>query len=305
MPIDDVRLNFDPGNVWLVNLVLAIIMFGVALDLKVDDFRRVLHAPKAPLLGLIAQFLLFPALTYLLTLILRPAPSVALGMILIAACPGGNMSNFVTHMARGNTALSVSMTALSSLVAIVMTPLNLSFWGSLNPDTAVLLHRVRLNPGDVLITVLFILGLPLVAGVTVAQRFPQWASIMHKPFKYLSVAFLLGIIAVAFAGNYGVFISNAGVVLGAVVPHNAIALLSGFIIGCAMRLPNRDVRALTVEVGIQNSALGLTLIFAFFPDLGGMALVAGGWGLWHIAAGLSLAALWSRFTPSTEAPEVG
>lgn len=304
MPIDDVRLNFDPGNVWLVNLVLAIIMFGVALDLKVDDFRRVLHAPKAPLMGLIAQFLLFPALTFLLTLALRPAPSIALGMILIAACPGGNMSNFVTHMARGNTALSVSMTAISSIVAIVMTPVNLTLWGSLNPATAVLLHRIRLNPVDVLITVLFILGLPLVAGVTVARQFPRWAEILHRPFKYLSVAFLLGIIAVAFAGNYGVFLSNAGVVLAAVVPHNAVALLCGFVMGRAMRLPNRDVRALTVEVGIQNSALGLTLIFAFFPHLGGMALVAGGWGIWHIAAGLTLATVWSRFAPPADAPEV-
>lgn len=304
MPIDDVRLNFDPGNVWLVNLVLAIIMFGVALDLKFDDFRRVLHAPKAPLLGLIAQFLLFPALTFLLTLVLRPAPSIALGMILIAACPGGNMSNFVTHLARGNTALSVSMTAVSSLAAIVMTPLNLTFWGGLNPDTAAILHRIRLNPVDVLITVLFILGVPLVAGVTAARRFPQWAEVLHRPFKYLSVAFLLGIIAVAFAGNYGVFISNAGVVLGAVVPHNAIALLCGFVIGRAMKLSSRDVRALTVEVGIQNSALGLTLIFAFFPKLRGMALVASGWGIWHIFAGLALAAVWSRFAPSADAPEV-
>lgn len=298
MPIDDVRLNFNPGNVWLVNLVLAIIMFGVALDLKPEDFTRVVRAPKAPLLGMLAQFFIFPALTYLLTLILRPAPSVALGMILIAACPGGNMSNFITHLAGGNTALSVSMTAVSSLAAIIMTPLNLTFWGSLNPDTAALLHRISLNPVDVLFTVLCILGLPLVAGVAVARYFPRVATWMHRPFKYLSVAFLLGIIAVAFAGNYAVFITHAALIVGIVAPHNALAFLCGYAIGQGTRLPKRDVRAITIEVGIQNSALGLTLIFAFFPTLGGMALVAGGWGLWHIIAGLTLAALWSRF-PST------
>ncbi len=303
MAIDDVRLNFNPGNVWLVNLVLAVIMFGVALDLKTEDFKRVLREPKAPLLGLTAQFVLFPAFTYLLTLVLRPAPSVALGMILIAACPGGNMSNFVTYLAGGNTALSISMTAVSSLVAVLMTPLNLTFWGGMNPETADLLNRINLNPLSVFLTVLLILGIPLVCGTTIARSFPAWADRLHRPFKFLSVAFLLGIITVAFAGNYTVFIANAGTVLGAVVPHNAVAFLCGYGIGRLTGLSNRDVRALTIEVGIQNSALGLTLIFAFFPALGGMALVAGGWGLWHIIAGLTLATAWSRISQPAEAKE--
>jgi BASS family bile acid:Na+ symporter len=118
-------------------------MFGVALDLKVSDFKAVLVMPKPVLIGLAGQFLLLPAFTFLLVLAIKPAPSIALGMMLVAACPGGNISNFLTHYARGNTALSITMTAMSTAVAIVMTPLNLSLWGGLNPETAKILKDRR------------------------------------------------------------------------------------------------------------------------------------------------------------------
>jgi BASS family bile acid:Na+ symporter len=111
-------------------------MFGVALDLKVADFKAVLTMPKPVIIGMVGQFVLLPAFTFLLIMVIKPSTSIALGMMLVAACPGGNISNFLTHYAKGNTALSITMTALSTAVAIVMTPLNLSLWGGLNPDTA-------------------------------------------------------------------------------------------------------------------------------------------------------------------------
>lgn len=293
--LDAVRIDFNPGNVWVVNAIIAVIMFGVALDLKADDFKRVVRQPKPVFLGLVAQFALFPAFTFLLTLLLRPHPSVALGMILIAACPGGNMSNFITYLSKGNTALSVSMTAVSTFAAIVMTPLNFSLYARLNSITAPLLQRVDLRPGEMLLTVFIILGIPLIAGLVVARRFPRAAGRLHKPFKTVSVLGLLAIIAAAFAKDFDIFIAHMGMILLAVVPHNLLALSTGYMTASLLRLDAADTRAITVEVGIQNSALGLALIFQFFPGLGGMAMVGGFWGIWHIVSGLTLAFLWSRF----------
>ncbi len=133
MPIDDVVLNFNPGSLIILNVVLAAIMLGIALDTSVDDFRRALTKPKAMAVGIAAQFVLLPAVTFLLTLILSPAPSVALGMILVACCPPGNISNVLTHRAGGDVALSVSMTAVSNVLAIFLMPLNLAFWGEPTP----------------------------------------------------------------------------------------------------------------------------------------------------------------------------
>ena len=133
--IDQVRLNFNAQGLFVINMAIGLMMLGVALDLKLEDFKRILIAPKAPCIGLVAQFILLPAFTFLLTLIVRPHPSMALGMILVAACPGGNLSNIMTYLAKGNCAISITMTAISTAAAIFMTPLNLSVWGSLNPHT--------------------------------------------------------------------------------------------------------------------------------------------------------------------------
>ena len=301
--LDSVRLNFDPHNVWLVDIIIAVIMFGVALDLKTEDFKRVVQMPKAVFLGLFALFLLFPAVTYVLTRILNPHPSIALGMVIVAACPSGNMSNFITYMARGNTALSVTITAVATCVAVVMTPLNISLWGKLNPITAPLLHKVSLNSTDMLLTVFLILGIPLILGISFARRFPVWADKLHKPFKALSVAALLLIIAIAFAGNFSLFTTFFVVIISAVLPQNALAFAAGYGLSRAARLNDPDTRALTVELGIHNSALGLTFIFAYFAEHGGAALIAGFWGIWHIVAGLILASLWSRVRIAEPAAE--
>jgi len=127
--VDQVRLNFNPQGLLVINIAIGLMMFGVALELKLEDFKRIILSPKAPVIGLVAQFMFLPALTFLLTLILRPQPSIALGMILVAACPGGNLSNIITYLAKGNCAVSISMTAVSTAAAVVMTPLNLALWG--------------------------------------------------------------------------------------------------------------------------------------------------------------------------------
>lgn len=297
MDIDQVRLSFQQDSLWLLNGVLALIMFGIALDLRAEDFRRVLKSPRGPLIGLGAQFFILPAATFVLTLILRPTPSIALGMILIAACPGGILSNFLTHLANGNTPLSLSMTGISSVAAIVLTPLNVTLWGNLNPHTAVIMRAVHLDPVQVLLTVGLILGLPLVVGIFVARHWPRIAEKLHKPFKYGSTLFFLLFVVVLFVQNYDVFAKYLGAIMFVVVLHNAVALSVGQLMARAAGLPPRDRRAITLEVGIQNSALGLTLVFQFFDALGGMALIAGLWGIWHIISGMTLAYIWSRVQP--------
>jgi BASS family bile acid:Na+ symporter len=299
--IDLVRLNFNPQSLWALNVIIGLVMFGVALDLKVSDFRAVLAAPKPVAIGLLGQFVLLPAVSFLLVLAIRPAPSIALGMMLVAACPGGNISNFLTHYARGNTALSITMTAVSTAVAVLMTPLNLSLWGGLHPETSRILHVVALDPIDMLLAVLLLLGLPMAAGMTVAWRWPKGAARARRPMKIFSLgvfgAFVLG----ALAANWTYFVKYVGFVVFAVFLQNALALASGYFAAMAAGLPERDRRAVSIEVGIQNSALGLILIFNFFDGLGGMAIVTAWWGIWHIVSGLTVATIWSRRVPQAAA----
>ncbi len=292
--IDQVRLNFNQQGLMIVNGAIGLMMLGVALDLKLDDFKRIVRSPKAPAVGLVAQFILLPAFTFLLTLILKPHPSIALGMILVAACPGGNLSNIITYLAKGNTAVSISMTAVSTAAAIVMTPLNLSLWGSLNPSTEAIIRKVSLSPVDVFLTIFVILGIPLCAGLILSRLFPNLADRVRKPFKIFSLVFFIVIVAGALAANWAIFLKVVGVVFFAVLIHNLLALNLGYWSGRLMKLPERDARATCIEVGIQNSALGLVLVFNFFDGLGGMAILVAFWGIWHIVAGLSTAFFFSR-----------
>ncbi len=291
--VDQIHLNFNPQSLLLINAVIGLMMYGMALDLKLDDFWRIARSPKGPAIGLGAQFLLLPAFTFLLTLVLPVTPSMALGMILVAACPGGNLSNVMTYLARGNIALSVSMTAVSTAAAIVMTPLNLSLWGSLNPETLPILRQVRLSPLDVFQTIVVILGLPLAAGVLTARIWPRFVDKARKPFKVFSVVVFLAVVALALGANWQNFLRAIGLVAFGVFVHNATALAAGYGAARLFRLDRRDSRAVCIEVGLQNSALALILTFNFFDGLGGMAIIAGWWGIWHIISGLSVALFFS------------
>jgi BASS family bile acid:Na+ symporter len=292
--IDQVRLNFNPQGLFIINMAIGLMMFGVALDLKLEDFKRVIVSPKAPGIGLAAQFILLPAFTFLLTLLIKPHPSMALGMILVAACPGGNLSNIITYLARGNCAVSISMTAVSSAMAILMTPFNLALWGRLNPATAPILREVSLSPVDVFVTIFVILGIPLAAGLTAARLFPGLADRVRKPFKIFSLCFFILIVCGALAANWQYFLRYVGLVVLAVFLHNLLALNLGYWTAKAVRLDERDCRAVSIEVGIQNSALGLVLVFNFFGGLGGMAILVAWWGIWHIISGLTAAYIFSR-----------
>jgi len=296
-PIDQVQLSFNPQTLTLLNTVLGLVMFGVALELKVDDFKAALKTPKALALGLFGHHILFPAMTYVLVWILNPIPSIALGMILVSSCPAGHISNFLVHYSKGNTALSVSVSALSTAVALVMTPLNFAFWGNLHPVTSGLMKQVAMSPWEMLEVIVLLLGVPLVLGMWVARRFPAFTQRIQKPMKWLSLLVLVGFIVGALAANFKHFLAYIQFVLLVVFIHNLLALVTGYSLAAALRLPERDRRAITFEMGIQNSGLGLILIFNFFNGLGGMAIVTAWWGIWHIVAGMTLASYWKKHAP--------
>jgi len=295
--IDEILLNISSTGQLALGLVLALIMYGVALDLRVGDFVDVFKRPLAPLSGLVAQLVFLPAITWAITMLLQPRPSIALGMMVVAACPGGNISNLITHMARGNTALSVSMTGISSLLATITTPLNILFWAGLNPSTAALLRQVSVEPISFIGSTLLLLGVPIVTGLLTVRHLPAMADRLRRPLQILSFVFLIGFILAATITNWryiGVFTTA---VLPFVVLHNAIAVALGWGVAKVLSLSDYDTRALTIEVSMHNSGLGLALILTQFDGLGGAALVAAGWGVWHLVSGWALAAWWKRRDP--------
>ena len=294
--LDNLKINFNDTELWAVNVILAVIMFGVALGITIDDFKRLLTHPKLVITGIVSQFILFPFITFLLVYFIDPYPSIALGMFMVAACPGGNISNFATHLAGGNTALSVSLTAFATLVAVVMTPLNLAFWGNLYAPTATILRTVELDPFVLIRLVSLILGIPLLLGMLVRHYKPTIASKLSKILRPLSIFILVLFILGAFYENWAVFIEYIHYVFMVVVALNFAGYFSGFYFSKLIGLSYRDQKTLSIETGIQNSGLGLLLCFAFFEGLGGMALCLAFWSVWDIASCLGLAYFWSKKT---------
>lgn len=292
--IDGVMLNFSPASLQVLNAVLAIVMFSIAIDLKPSDFVRLLRSPKPLLTGLFSQFALLPALTFLLILVTAPQPSIALGLMLVAACPGGNISNFITHRAGGNAALSVSMTAIATVGAMVLTPLNIAFWGSLYAPTRQILRDISLDPVSVAITVGLMMALPLALGVALNARRPDVTERIRKPLRLVSLGIFVAFVVLALGANWSLFLQFSGAVAALVLMHNALALAGGYSVATVMGLSEFDRRAVTIETGIQNSGLGLILIFGFFNGLGGMAVVAAFWGVWHLLSGLVISTVMAR-----------
>jgi len=291
--IDSITLNFSKDNIFLLNISLAVIMFGVALKLTLQDFALVLKHPKGVLAGILSQFLILPALTFGLVWIMNPHPSFALGMFMVAACPGGNISNFFSANAKGNIALSVSLTAVSSVLAVFMTPINLTFWSSIYAPTSDLLSSISIDTAGILQTIIMILGIPIVLGMFIRHKYESVAKKLQPAMHWASIIIFTAILVMAFAANIDLFLNYIYLVIFLVFLHNAIAFFAGYQIGQLFGLEEADRRSLAIETGIQNSGLGLVLIFAFFNGLGGMALVAAWWGIWHIISGMSLSYYWN------------
>jgi len=294
--LDNVQINFDSSELWVLNIALAIVMFGVALSISINDFKHILRQPKLVLVGVLLQFILLPLLTFLLIIVIKPQPSIALGMMMVAACPGGNISNFMTHLAKGNTALSVSLTAFATFLAMFMTPFNFQFYGNLYEPTAQILQTVKLEPFELVKLVILILGIPLFLGMFLRSKYETLAIKMSKLLKPVSIVVFIAIVIIAFSNNLDVFNNYIHHVLAIGISHNILAILLGLIVAKLFGLSFKNQKTLAIETGIQNSGLGLLLIFTFFNGLGGMAILAAFWGIWHIISGLLLAFYWSNKT---------
>ncbi len=286
--LDNAVIKMNDDNILFMNVSLGFIMLGVALKLRVRDFVLVFSAPKSVLIGFISQFFALPFLTFLLVLILNPMPSVAMGMMIVAACPGGNISNFMTSLANGNTALSVCMTAIASVTAVFMTPFNISFWGRMYAPTSEILSDVSLDFFAMLNIVGMILLIPLTIGMLLREFKPRIADFLVPITHYGSILIFGGIVVFAFSANTDLFVKYIHLILFIVLAHNALGILTGFSLARVFKLPSADQKTIAIETGIQNSGLGLGLIFAFFDGMGGMAIVAGWWSIWHIISGLSI-----------------
>ncbi len=298
--LDNVHLNFNQEGLFFLNLTLAFVMFGVALELKTERFKRVFTDPKPAMVGVLSQFLLLPLLTLILVLILDPSPSVALGMILVASCPGGNISNFMTSMGKGNTELSVSLTAIADFSALIMTPFNFAFWGnmyySFYSKGSALIVPIEIEPFEMFKTMIILLGIPLTIGMLFSYKFPKTTKKIIKPIKIASIVIFGGYVAGALILNWDHFLNYVHLIFLIVLIHNALALTTGFSVAKIFKLSQNNIRTITIETGIQNSGLALVLIFnpKLFNGIGGMAFIAALWGIWHILSGLGIATFWSR-----------
>jgi BASS family bile acid:Na+ symporter len=306
--LDSVKLNFSPDSLFVLNLTIAFIMFGVALELKPVHFRNLALNPKAAVVGAVSQFIMMPLMTFLLALSFRNyiTPTIGLGMILVASCPGGNVSNFFSALARGNVALSVSLTAISDFGAILITPFNFAFWGTLFTKVYSLLNASELvRPLEipflhVLQTVVILLGIPLTLGMLINIYLPKLTDKILIHVKRLSLIAFGAIIAIMFLKNWEFFLQYIKYIFVIVFIHNALALTLGWSFASVFRLSYRDRKTISIETGIQNSGLALLLLFnpnIFPPDMavGGMAFIAAWWGLWHLVAGLVMGGIWSGF----------
>ena len=301
--IDSISVTLNAGGMNTINIVLAFVMYGVALGIKPGTFIKLLHRPKPIFAGMLSQLVLLPLLTFLLTLAFGKSITwtMAIGMILVASCPGGNISNFMSSLSKGDIELSVSLTAISTALAIFMTPFNFWLYGNLYIKAAGLAAEVPqlvIPLKDVLKTIFILLGVPLTLGILTAHYLPKVAEVLKKPMQWLSILFFLAMVILSFTGNLEAFLKCIKYIFLVVLIHNLMALAIGFSTASAFRLSNKDRRTLTIETGIQNSGLGLVLLlgtslFANFPPHGGTLVITAWWGVWHIISGLTISGIFN------------
>lgn len=283
--------------------VLATMVFAVSLDLRVDDFRYVARHPLAVGIGLVAQFVLLPLATLGVTLVLDlPAP-VEAAMLLVASCPGGALSNVVTHFGRGNLALSLSISAVSNLLALIFTPLNFSLAIAANPATAGWVRSIAVDPRDLVISLVLLLAVPMIAALLTSRLAPVVATRISKPLENFALIALFLFIVGAVAGQWRNFLMALTGILPLVIAHNALGLGLGWGASALAGLNTADRRAVTIEGGMQNSGLALGIIAAQFNSDLEMVGIAGLWGVWHIVSGGTLALLWRRIDNANRSKE--
>ncbi len=283
--LDGLTIALDPTAQRMLAGAIMIMMFAIALGLKPEHFRFLKGEPKLFFGGLAAQMIALPAVTLLLASIINPAPSVALGMIVVAACPGGNVSNFMSWSARGAVAYSVSLTAGSSVIAALWTPAAILFWSGLYPPTADLLDTIDFNRAAFIAQTTLMLAAPLAAGMAAAHWRPALAERLRKPLALFGAGILAWVIIAGTIDFLPLLLPAWALILIPVALHNAAAFATGAVAGRLLGAAPGQRRALTFEVGIQNAGLAVVLLLAQMQGIGGAAAIAAVWGVWHFLSG--------------------
>ena len=298
--LDTLSINFNRTGNWLLMLFMAIVMYGVALGLKPQFFLGVLNRPRSLFIGLLCQWIVLPMVTFLLCVLFHSLvpPMVAMGLILVASCPGGAVSNFMTSYSKGNAELSVLMSTITTLGAPIFTPINYAIWGGLyvkymDASAGDVLRTLQVPPLQIALTVILIIGVPVLLGLVTVKFAPNASARLKVIMRYVSIVVFLSVAGIMFSQNILLFKEYIGYIFIIVFIHNLVGFGIGYSAATIGKTPVKDRRSVTLEVGIQNSGLGLLLLFntgIFPPEVakGGMVFVTAWWGVWHIVSGLIL-----------------
>lgn len=264
--------------------LLGIIMFGMGLTLAPSDFKILGQHPKAVLIGVVAQFVIMPTTAYLLSLALNLPPEVAIGVVLVGACPGGTASNVMTFLARGNVALSVAVTSISTLLAPLLTPAVFFLFAN---------QWIDVSATTMLVSILQMVLLPIVLGVVAHTLFRKQTAAALDVLPLISVLAIVLIIGAVVAGSRAQIIETGLLIFGVVVLHNAIGYALGFLAAKLFGLPYDAQKTLAIEVGMQNSGLGAALAKAHFAMMPLVAVPSAIFSVWHNISGSLLASYWA------------
>lgn len=292
--INQIPFNFDPRIGLVVSFMVGFLVFAVSLDLTWEKLQKVLKRPKAPSIGLVAQFGILPAIAFLTGLYLTDSPSIALGLLLVTCCPGGALSNYLTGVAKGDVATSISMTTISTLFSIVLTPALFAFWASKNPSTHEALEQISMDPQRVIMTLIIMLLIPVTAGMLIRAQRPITADRIRSGVRLIAGIVFIVIVAIIIGSNFKALTLLARTALFPVLLTFVIAVGLGWGVAWLAGLMAPERRAVAIEVAFQNVALAIGLGVAFFPTLGGIIAVSILWGVVHLTLGFGLAIAWNR-----------
>ena len=283
--LNQLTIALDTTSQIMLASAIVIMMYAIALGLKPAHFGFLRSDPKLFFGGLAVQLFALPAVTIALAALLQPAPSIALGMIVVAACPGGNVSNFMTYASRGDTAYSVSLTAGSSVIAALWTPASILLWSELYPPTADLLETIDFDRFSFVMQTTFMLAAPLALGMTTAFIRPSTAGKLRRPLALFGAAIMAFVIIRGTIDFWPILIGAWAIIMVPVITHNAVAFMLGAAAGRILSASPPQQRSLTFEVGIQNAGLAVVLLIAQLKGMGGAAAIAAVWGVWHFFSG--------------------
>ena len=290
--LDALTITLSTTNQLILAGALVTMMFALSLSLSPSNFSFLRSHPKLFWGGLGAQLIALPIVTILVAMLLQPAPSIALGMIVVAACPGGNVSNLMTYAARGDTAYSVSLTAGSSIIATLWTPAAILFWSGLYPPTAQLLETIDFNRVAFVLQTTLMLAVPLALGMTARWYRPDIAEKIRNPLALFGAGALGMVIIVGTIDFWPILVGAFATIMIPVIAHNTAAFGLGLLTGQILTKAQAQRRALTFEIGIQNTGLAIVLLLAQLKGLGGAAAIAAVWGVWHFFSGGAMIAFY-------------